>query len=79
MVQCISIYLYRGWGVCISLLRKILPQVYEELSTRKLLVTEWIDGVKLSDVPKEELGELIAVGQESFLTQLLQVHHDRSS
>ena len=26
-------------------------------------------------MPKEELGELIAVGQESFLTQLLQVHH----
>ncbi|KAJ1474300.1 hypothetical protein T484DRAFT_3645222 [Baffinella frigidus] len=47
--------------------------VYEELSTRRLLVTEWVDGVKLSDVPKEELGELIAVGQESFLTQLLQV------
>ena len=36
-------------------------------------VTEWIDGEKLSDCPKEEIRELIGVGQECFLVQLLQV------
>ena len=50
-----------------------IPEVYEELCTRRLLVTEWIDGCKLSDCPPDEIKEFIAVGQECFLTQLLQV------
>jgi len=50
-----------------------IPEVYESFSTRRLLITEWVDGVKLSDVPADELKEYIAVGQECFLTQLLQV------
>ena len=50
-----------------------VPRVYHELSTRRVLVSEWIDGVKLSDCPKEEIRELIGVGQECFLVQLLQV------
>ena len=50
-----------------------VPRVYHELSTRRVLVSEWIDGVKLSDCPKDEIRELIGVGQECFLVQLLQV------
>jgi predicted unusual protein kinase regulating ubiquinone biosynthesis (AarF/ABC1/UbiB family) len=50
-----------------------IPEVYPAVSTRRLLVTEWIDGVKLSQCPPEEIREYIAVGQECFLTQLLQV------
>ena len=50
-----------------------IPEVYDEYCTRRLLVTEWIDGCKLSDCPPEEIREYIAVGQECFLTQLLQV------
>jgi len=50
-----------------------IPGVYEEYCTRRLLVTEWIDGCKLSECPPEEIREYIAVGQECFLTQLLQV------
>jgi len=50
-----------------------IPEVYEELCTRKLLVTEWIDGCKLSECPPDQIKEFIAVGQECFLTQLLQV------
>lgn len=50
-----------------------VPLVYPELCTRRVLVTEWIDGVKLSDCPKDEINELIGVGQECFLVQLLQV------
>jgi len=50
-----------------------IPEVYAEFCTRKLLVTEWIDGCKLSDCPPDEIREFVAVGQECFLTQLLQV------
>ena len=50
-----------------------VPEVYHDMCTRRVLVTEWIDGVKLSDCPKEEIRELIGVGQECFLVQLLQV------
>eukprot|EP00968_Pinguiococcus_pyrenoidosus_P000881 scaffold48_cov311-Pinguiococcus_pyrenoidosus.AAC.76 len=50
-----------------------VPQVYEDLCTRRLLVTEWIDGKKLSQCEPKEVRELIEVGQECFLTQLLKV------
>ena len=50
-----------------------VPKVYHDYCTRRVLVTEWIDGEKLSDCPKEEIRELIGVGQECFLVQLLQV------
>jgi hypothetical protein len=50
-----------------------VPEVYHALCTRRLLVTEWIDGVKLSDLEGPEVQELTALGQECFLVQLLQV------
>ena len=50
-----------------------VPEVYHEMCTRRVLVSEWIDGTKLSDCPKDEIRELIGVGQECFLVQLLQV------
>jgi aarF domain-containing kinase len=50
-----------------------IPEVYHELSTRRLLVTEWIDGIKLSECEGDEVRELTALGQEAFLVQLLQV------
>jgi predicted unusual protein kinase regulating ubiquinone biosynthesis (AarF/ABC1/UbiB family) len=50
-----------------------VPKGYPELSTRKVMVTEWMDGVKLSDCEPAEIRELIKVGQEAFLVQLLQV------
>lgn len=34
---------------------------------------EWISGVKLSTLPPAELSALVAVGQEAFLTQLLEI------
>merc|ERR1719201_1584605 len=46
--------------------------VYDEYTTRRLLVSEWIDGKKLSECPKDEIRDLIAIGQECFLVQLLQ-------
>ena len=50
-----------------------IPKVYKELSTRRVLVSEWVDGVKLSSVEPSELVTLIPDAQEAFLTQLLQV------
>ena len=50
-----------------------VPEVKHELCTRRILVTEWMDGVKLSDCPPEEIRELVGIGQECFLVQLLQV------
>lgn len=34
---------------------------------RRILVTEWVDGIKLGDAPKEEIAELVALAQECFL------------
>ena len=50
-----------------------VPKVHHDLCTRRLLVTEWIDGIKLSECPPEEIRELIAIGQACFLTQILSV------
>ena len=50
-----------------------VPKVYHEHRTRRVLVSEWVEGTKLSDCPKDEIRELIGVGQECFLVQLLQV------
>jgi len=49
-----------------------VPKVNTELTTRRVLISEWIDGKKLSDCKPEEVKELIAIGQECFLVQLLQ-------
>jgi len=49
-----------------------VPKVYDQYTTRKLLVSEWIDGRKLSECEPTEIRELIAIGQECFLVQLLQ-------
>lgn len=51
----------------------LVPRVHEALCSRRLLVSEWVDGVKLSDLPPAELKELVAIGQEAFLVQLLQL------
>ena len=50
-----------------------IPNVYEEYSTRRVLTSEWIEGVKLSDSPNETIRELIPVGVELFMTQLLDI------
>jgi len=48
----------------------IVPKVYDELCTRRILVSEWMDGVKLSSCSNEEIKEVTAVAQEAFLVQL---------
>jgi aarF domain-containing kinase len=50
-----------------------VPNVYQDHSTRRVLTTEWIEGVKLADSSKETIRELIPIGVELFLTQLLDI------
>ncbi|GMI40129.1 hypothetical protein TrCOL_g12991 [Triparma columacea] len=51
----------------------MVPEFYQELSTRRILVSEWVDGVKLSTCPTEEVKTLTPLAQEAFLVQLLEV------
>lgn len=50
-----------------------VPNVYQEYSTQRILTSEWIEGKKLADSPKETIRELIPIGVELFLTQLLDI------
>jgi aarF domain-containing kinase len=50
-----------------------VPDVYRDLCRRRVLVTEWIDGVKLTEAPEDEIADLVFLGQECFLKQLLEV------
>eukprot|EP00211_Chloroparvula_japonica_P001442 CAMPEP_0119138254 /NCGR_PEP_ID=MMETSP1310-20130426/25315_1 /TAXON_ID=464262 /ORGANISM="Genus nov. species nov., Strain RCC2339" /LENGTH=564 /DNA_ID=CAMNT_0007129429 /DNA_START=1 /DNA_END=1692 /DNA_ORIENTATION=+ len=50
-----------------------VPEVVMELCTRRVVVTEWIDGVKLSECENSEIKDLVALGQECFLVQLLRM------
>eukprot|EP00596_Hydrurales_sp_CCMP1899_P003506 CAMPEP_0119051186 /NCGR_PEP_ID=MMETSP1177-20130426/72890_1 /TAXON_ID=2985 /ORGANISM="Ochromonas sp, Strain CCMP1899" /LENGTH=858 /DNA_ID=CAMNT_0007030309 /DNA_START=118 /DNA_END=2694 /DNA_ORIENTATION=- len=50
-----------------------IPKVYNDLCTRRLMVSEWIDGCKLSECSPQEIKQVIPDAQEAFLTQLLQV------
>lgn len=49
-----------------------VPKVFEDMCTRRILVSEWIDGVKLSQCEDEEIAELIPICQEAFLAQLFE-------
>lgn len=47
-----------------------VPKTFDELCTRRILVSEWIDGKKLSECTKEQIAEVTPVAQEAFLVQL---------
>merc|ERR1719336_2667969 len=49
-----------------------IPKVYEKHTTRKVLVTEWIEGEQLAKSPPSVINKLIPVGVECFLIQLLE-------
>lgn len=49
-----------------------VPKVYDELCTRRILVSEWIDGKKLSECTSEEIKEVTPIAQEAFLVQLFE-------
>lgn len=48
-----------------------MPQVHPELTTRKVIVTSWIEGVKLSQCDTEDVLELCSALLNCYLFQLL--------
>jgi ubiquinone biosynthesis protein len=53
--------------------RVFAPKVYRTFTTRRLLVTEWVDGLSPDqvDVPREEAVELAKLGGESVFRQIV--------
>merc|ERR1711978_39357 len=49
-----------------------IPEVYDKYTTRKVLVTEWIEGEQLAKSQPSVINKLIPVGVECFLIQLLE-------
>lgn len=50
-----------------------IPKVFHKFCTRRIMVSEWIDGHKLSDAEPADIKKLIPDAQEGFLTQLLSI------
>lgn len=50
----------------------MVPNVYPDLCTRRLLVSEWVDGIKLSDASPADIARVTPIAQEAFLTQLFE-------
>jgi aarF domain-containing kinase len=50
-----------------------IPLVFDQLTTRRVICSEWIDGVKLADAGQDTIRRLIPVGVELFMTQLLDI------
>ena len=48
-----------------------VPKVYWDCTSRKVLTSEWIDGVQLAKSPPDVINALIPTGVECFLAQLL--------
>lgn len=49
-----------------------VPRVFEDLCTRRILVSEWMDGKKLSECSTDDIAEVTPYAQEAFLTQLFE-------
>merc|ERR1712241_401983 len=50
-----------------------VPLVYNKFTSRKVIVTEWIEGEKLASSPPDVINRLTKVGIECFICQLLEV------
>ena len=51
----------------------VIPDVFNNLTTQRVLTTQWMDGIRLSDAPPDTIRKLIPVGVELFLCQLLDI------
>ncbi|KAK3254340.1 hypothetical protein CYMTET_36444, partial [Cymbomonas tetramitiformis] len=49
----------------------LVPQVYQELTTSKVLTTGWINGVHLSEAPPRQMQNIVHIGLQCYLSQLL--------
>lgn len=50
-----------------------VPKVYWEYTSRKILTTEWVDGIQLAKAPTHIIQKLVPIGVKVFLDQLLEV------
>lgn len=50
-----------------------IPKVHWDLTTRKVLVTEWVEGKQLSASPPEVVETLVATGVDCFMAQLIDI------
>jgi hypothetical protein len=48
-------------------------------SHSRVLTMEWIQGVKLTTLAPDEINDLVKVGQEAFLIQLLEVRAEEEA
>lgn len=55
-----------------------VPAVIEEGTSRKVLTTQWVEGVQLARSPPEVINKLVKVGVECFLAQLLDMGYFHS-
>jgi predicted unusual protein kinase regulating ubiquinone biosynthesis (AarF/ABC1/UbiB family) len=51
----------------------LAPKVIEELSTAKVLVTEWVDGERLDRSSQEDVTILCSICMNTYLTMLLEM------
>ena len=51
----------------------VVPQVHEEFTTNRVLVSDWIEGIPLAQAPQQQIQQLIPIGVELFLCQLLDI------
>jgi aarF domain-containing kinase len=49
-----------------------VPAVYDDLCTRRILVSEWVNGKKLSAATPEQIAEVTPYAQDAFLMQLFE-------
>eukprot|EP00276_Gloeochaete_wittrockiana_P020163 CAMPEP_0184337648 /NCGR_PEP_ID=MMETSP1089-20130417/6059_1 /TAXON_ID=38269 ORGANISM="Gloeochaete wittrockiana, Strain SAG46.84" /NCGR_SAMPLE_ID=MMETSP1089 /ASSEMBLY_ACC=CAM_ASM_000445 /LENGTH=662 /DNA_ID=CAMNT_0026663545 /DNA_START=293 /DNA_END=2281 /DNA_ORIENTATION=- len=55
-----------------SIPRVYIPKHFDEYTTRRVLTLEWLDGIKLSEAPPAQIKDLVNVGVQCFLMQLLE-------
>lgn len=53
--------------------RLVIPRPLLDLTTRRVMLSEWVTGEKLTNLPAHEIQDLVTVGEELFLTQLLEI------
>lgn len=49
----------------------VVPKTYRQLTSRKVLTTEWLEGEKLARSSAEDVGDLVNLGVICYLKQLL--------
>jgi len=53
--------------------RVYVPEVHTDITSRRVLVTEWVNGPRLADCSVDVVRDLVPVGVECFLAQLLDI------